>query len=64
MTDLQSSDAILNDLFSSIENDYGQKSSGDDETEEEASASEESVKAKSLEVSKNIQWKVKSWGFC
>ena len=54
MTDLQSSDAILNDLFSSIENDYRQKSSGDDETEEEASASEESVKAKSLEVSKNI----------
>ena len=54
MTDLQSSDAILNDLFSSIENNYGQNPSEDDETEEEASASEESVKAKSLEVSENI----------
>ena len=54
MTDLQSSDAILNDLFSSIENNYGEKSSDDDESEEGASASEESVKEKSLEVSENI----------
>ena len=54
MTDLQSSDAILNDLFSSIENNYGHNLSEDDETEEEASASEESVKAKSLKVSEKI----------
>ena len=45
MTDIQSSEAILNDLFSSFDSKNGRKRSdpGDEGTEDEDSDSEESV---------------------
>ena len=51
MTELQSSEAILNDLFSSFENNCGQKRSEDDGTEDDDSDSDESVQEKVPEVS-------------
>ena len=55
MTDLQSSEAILNDLFSSIENNCGTNLSKlDNETEDEESDSDESIEEKVSEVSKVI----------
>ena len=65
MTDLQSSEAILNDLFSSFEKHIGKKSSKleDDGTEDEDSDSEESEEEKVVEVSSDntctsILWQI------
>jgi hypothetical protein len=53
MTDLQSSEAILNDLFSSIENNSNKKlPKSENETEDEDSDSDESAEKKVSEVSK------------
>ena len=55
MTDFQSSEAILNDLFSSIESKCGTKLSKiDNETEDEESDSDESTEEKVSDVSKVI----------
>ena len=54
MAELQSSEAILNDLFSSIENNCTNKlpKSENDETEDEDSDSDDSKEKKVSEVSK------------
>ena len=53
MTDLKASEAILNDLFSSIENNCTKNlPKSEDETEDEDSDSDESSEKKVSEVSK------------
>ena len=54
MSNLQSSEAILKDLFSSIESNCNNKihQSEDEETEDEDSDSDESIENKLPEVSK------------